>query len=60
MLPAGAVVPSASPAAATADTTEDGPGSVIEAFGMNVAARGAEAYKSCKFVRPRAITGLVA
>lgn len=31
-----------------------------ELFGMNVAARGVDAYKSCRRVRPKAITGDVA
>lgn len=57
MLPAASGLPSPSPADVA---EEDAPGSEIDAFGRKVAASGAEAYRSCKLVRPSAITGLVA
>jgi hypothetical protein len=48
-------------AKAAADAAEeDAPGSEIEAFGRKAEASGAEAYRSCNSVRPKAIRGFVA
>lgn len=54
-------LPSPSVAVAPADAADvPAPGSDIEALGRKVAANGADAYRSCRRVRPSAMTGLVA
>lgn len=56
----GSVLPSTSVADAAEAAAVEAPGSEIEALGKNVAARGADSYKSWRSVRPSAITGPVA